>query len=104
MAVVGNRESKALVKTVTKSLKASHTIPCESIAMPDMLPGIGWSDHWSFWQVGYPAVMLTDTALNRNPNYHRAGDTPDRLNYGKMTAATRGILAVTQKLVKQASP
>lgn len=100
VAVVGNRESKKLVKQVTKSIKTSRTIPCESIAMPDVLPGIGWSDHWSFWQEGYPAVMLTDTALNRNPHYHRAGDIPATLNYEKMAVATRGILAATQDLTK----
>ena len=99
VAVVGNRESKALVKRVRHGILAEKTIPCESIAMPDVLPGIGWSDHWSFWQEGYPAVMLTDTALNRNANYHRAGDTASTLNYPKMMATTRAILAVAQDLV-----
>ena len=101
VAVVGNRESKALVKQVKRSIKRSQAIACESIAMPDMLPGIGWSDHWSFWQEGYSAVMLTDTALNRNPHYHRASDVPTTLNYEKMAAAAYGIVAVVQDLVKQ---
>lgn len=99
VAVVGNPPSKALVKMVTYALKTSQTIPCESIAMPDSIQGIGWSDHWSFWQEGYPAVMLTDTALNRNPNYHKRSDLPATLNFAKMTAATRGIFAVAHDLV-----
>ena len=101
VAVVGNWESKALVKQVKRSIKNSRAIPCESIAMPDLLPGIGWSDHWSFWQEGYPAVMLTDTALNRNPNYHRVGDLPDTLNYEKMAATVRGVVAATLDLVNR---
>jgi hypothetical protein len=39
-----------------------------------------WSDHWSFWQCGYPAIMMTDTALFRYPYYDHSGDTPDKLD------------------------
>jgi hypothetical protein len=42
---------------------------------------VGWSDHWSFWQEGYPAIMVTDTAPFRYPHYHTAADTPDRIDY-----------------------
>ena len=46
-----------------------------------MVPGVAWSDHWSFWQHGYPAVMVTDTAPFRYEHYHSSSDTPDKLNY-----------------------
>jgi hypothetical protein len=51
----------------------------------------GLSDHWSYWQCGYPAVMATDTALYRNPNYHEPTDTPDTLDYPRLAAVTRRL-------------
>ena len=55
----------------------------------------GASDHWSYWQHGYPAVMATDTALYRNPHYHRPSDRPETLDYPRLAAvATRLAAAV----------
>ena len=51
-----------------------------SVAFPPDIPGVAWSDHWSFWQVGYPALMVTDTAPFRYPHYHLASDTPDKVD------------------------
>lgn len=99
LAVVGNRESRALVKRVAKTFRASKALPCVSASLPGALQGVGWSDHWAFWQAGYPAVMLTDTAPFRNPHYHRAGDTPDTLDYPRLAAAVRALGAVTDDLV-----
>ena len=44
------------------------------------------SDHWPFLQNGVPAVWF-HTGLH--PDYHRAGDTPDRIEYEKMTRIVR---------------
>lgn len=98
LAVVGNRPSQPLVARVTKLLRTTRTIPVEAAALPDVLPGIGWSDHWAFWQEGYPAVMLTDTAPFRNPHYHRATDTPETLDYARLAAATQGLERVVGEL------
>ena len=100
IAVVGNRESKALVKRVSKTMRATKALPVESASLPGSLQGVGWSDHWSFWQEGYPAVMITDTAPFRNPNYHRETDTAETLDYGRLAAAVRGLEAVVADLVK----
>jgi hypothetical protein len=59
-----------------------------------------WSDQWSFWQVGYPGVMVTDTAPFRNPHYHRMGDTPDTLDYERLARVTEGLVAVVKKLAE----
>ena len=99
IAVVGNRDSRALVKQVAERFAAIGSLPCESAALPGSLPGIGWSDHWSFWQEGFPAVMITDTAVYRNPNYHRAGDTPDTLDYPRLRKVAEGLQAVVHDLV-----
>ena len=100
LAIVGNRESRALVKLVTKTIRETKAIPCESAALPGSWTGVGWSDHWSFWQEGYPAVMATDTATFRNPNYHRPTDTPVTLDFPRMAAAVRGLRAVVAELAQ----
>ena len=60
-------------------------------ALPGFLPGVGWSDHWAFWQHGYRAVMVTDTAPFRYPHYHTEADTPDRLDYDRLTRVVWGL-------------
>ncbi len=99
LAVVGNRDSRDLVKRVAKQFRASEALPTESASLPGGLPGVGWSDHWSFWQAGYPAVMVTDTAPFRNPNYHRPGDTPDTLGYRRLADAVRALRAAADDLL-----
>jgi hypothetical protein len=54
------------------------------------VPGVGWSDHWSFWQHGYPALMVTDTAPFRYPHYHSARDAPDKLDYDRLARVVEG--------------
>ena len=58
------------------------------------LGGIDFSDHWSFWKEGYPAAMITDTAFYRNPNYHKASDTYDTLDYTSMAEVVKGLKGV----------
>lgn len=59
---------------------------------------VGFSDHWSYWQVGYPAVMITDTSFLRNPHYHEPTDTPDTLDYARMAMVTDGLRSVVESL------
>lgn len=49
-----------------------------------LFPDIGRSDNLGYWRNGYPAVMLTDTAEYRNPNYHGTSDRADTLDYARM--------------------
>jgi Peptidase family M28 len=60
--------------------------------------GVGWSDHWSFWQEGYPAIMVTDTAPFRYPHYHTAADTPDRIDYLRCGRVVHGLHEVVAEL------
>ena len=64
---------------------------------PDDWPGIGWSDQWSFWQEGYPGVMVTDTAPFRYPYYHTPNDTIDKVNFNRAARVVQGL----RKLVEQ---
>lgn len=91
LAFVGNTDSRALVHSSLSRFRAHAEVPSEGAAMPGLVQGIGWSDHWSFWQTGVPALMLTDTAPFRNPHYHTAGDTPDTLDYATMSRITSAL-------------
>ncbi|MBK7580434.1 MAG: M28 family peptidase [Myxococcales bacterium] len=88
---VGNPGSKELVRQAVGVFRDKARFPSQGAAVPGALPGVGWSDHWAFWQEGYPAIMVTDTAPFRNPNYHRAGDTPDRMDFERMTRVVLGV-------------
>jgi hypothetical protein len=78
-----------------------HTrFPSEGAALPAAIPGVGWSDHWAFWQEGYPALMVTDTAPFRYPHYHTAEDTPDKVDYARLARVVAGLERVIQHLIE----
>ena len=81
LAFVSNGASRSFVKEVRQSFERYTDFPTQSIAAMDAIPGIGWSDHWSFYELGFPSVMVTDTAPNRYQHYHTQDDTEDKLNY-----------------------
>lgn len=94
IAFVGDLGSKALMQKCLAKFQAAQTMPAEGIAAPASIDGITWSDHWAFWKCGYPALMVTDTAIYRNPNYHMSTDTAESLNYEKMAAVVEGVRQV----------
>ncbi len=91
IGVVGNVASRSLVHRVVRDFREFAAFPSAGSAAPMQIPGISWSDQWSFWKEGYAAVMITDTAPFRNPNYHELSDRPDSLNYGHMARVVQGI-------------
>jgi hypothetical protein len=101
VAVVGNRDSAALVKDVATLLVERSPLPIETGSLPAFLPGVGWSDHWAFWEIGVPAVMLTDTAPFRNPNYHRHSDRVETLDYDSLAALGAALPGVVTKLASR---
>jgi hypothetical protein len=99
IAFVGNPASRALVHRVVGAFRRHARFPSEGAALPASVPGVGWSDQWSYWQQGYPAVMVTDTAPFRYPYYHSARDTADRLDYARMARVTLGLRDVVAELL-----
>jgi Zn-dependent M28 family amino/carboxypeptidase len=91
IAVVGKLFQRKIVKKVREAMQNATTLPVESINAPRLLPGVALSDHFNYWWAGYPAVMITDTAFYRNPNYHTAFDTADTLDYGRMAQVVEGV-------------
>jgi hypothetical protein len=100
---VGNLSSRSLVRNALAEFRRTTQFPSEGVAAPGGLTGVGWSDQWSFWQEGYPAIMITDTAPFRNPNYHQLSDTPGTLNYDQMARVTLGMKKVVEYLAKAGS-
>ncbi len=91
---VGNLSSWRLVRRAIGAFRASTAFPSEGVAAPSGIEGVHWSDHWSFWQAGYPAIMVTDTAPFRYPHYHSATDTPEKLDYTGLARVTGGLAEV----------
>ncbi len=100
IAFVGNYGSRRLVREVVGSFRRRAKFPSQGGALPGAVPGIGWSDHWSFWQAGYPALMVTDTAPFRYPHYHKPTDTPDKLDYERMARVVDGLRGVVEELAE----
>jgi Zn-dependent M28 family amino/carboxypeptidase len=89
--IVVDRIWSNLGARVKKSLSSVIELPVYSINAPRLIPGIDFSDHVNFWNLGYPAVMVTDTSFYRNAAYHSARDTAERLNYPNMAQVIFGI-------------
>jgi len=100
LAFVGNRENSRLTRRVHRLFEGASELPSESLSAPEWVQGIGFSDQWSFWQVGYPGVMVTDTAFMRNGHYHEPTDTTDTIDFTRLTAATDGLIDVAVELAK----
>jgi Zn-dependent M28 family amino/carboxypeptidase len=96
---VGNVDSADLVKRCVARFRKDVKFPCEGAALPGWIEGIGWSDHWSFWQCGYPGVMVTDTAPFRYRHYHTMQDTPDKIDYERTARVVEGIEVVLRDLL-----
>jgi hypothetical protein len=98
IAVVGNGPSWRLTREVKARMDGATELPVRSINAPALVPGVDFSDHFNFWRQGWKAVMITDTAFYRNPNYHQLTDTPDTLDYGRMARVVTGVYAAATTL------
>ena len=100
IAFVALPGGRAFLHDVVGAFRRHTQFPTIGGTAPDNIPGIGWSDHWSFWMLGYPAIMVTDTAPFRYRHYHRPTDTPDKVAYDKLARITLGIEATARDLLR----
>ncbi|HEY6077517.1 MAG TPA: M28 family peptidase [Polyangiaceae bacterium] len=98
---VANLGSRGLLRDVMGRFRQHATIPSEGAALPEALPGVGWSDHWAFWREGYEAIMVTDTALFRDPTYHRHSDIAPNLDYERLARVAVGLERVVLELASE---
>jgi len=101
IAFVSNLASRRLLHRAIAAFREQTRFPSEGAAAPEIIPGISWSDHWSFWKEGYPAIMVTDTAFYRYGYYHTARDLPENLAYDRMARAVAGLAHVVDALAKE---
>ena len=99
---VSNLSSRKLLHAVIASFRKNCKFPSQGGAIPEIIPGVNWSDHWSFWRCGYPAVMVTDTALFRYPYYHLPEDTPDKIDYDSLARVVSGLQTVIGEIANGA--
>ena len=99
IANLGNNNSTKLLRTFqeasTKYVPDLLTISGQVAGNGACFPDTRRSDHSPFWDRGYPALMITDTANFRNFNYHQPSDTPDTLNLTFAREVTQATLATT---------
>lgn len=100
LAAVGNFRSIQLGWSFRRGFKRASRFPLFSIALPETISDIRLSDNSSFWDQGYPALMVTDTSYLRNPHYHTSSDTPETLDYPRMASATKGVAGGVARLAQ----
>lgn len=103
IGVVGNEPSRQWAGVVSAALTGVPGLPVQSLVVPgrgEELPPVRLSDHSSFWDAGYPALMVTDTSFFRNPHYHQRSDTPATLDYPFLAKVTAGGIEAVRRLLR----
>lgn len=101
IAFVSNVSSVLFLRNCIAEFRKNSALPSEGAAVPYFVPGSDWSDHWAFAQLGYNAVMITNTALNRTPFYHTPGDTYEQIDYDRMSMLVDGVAGMLKKLANE---
>lgn len=94
ISVAGDVKSRALLREFSTNWRASSRFPLQAATLPGPFSGLALSDQLSFWDAGYPALILTDTAFYRNPHYHESTDAAATLDYEAMARVTEALVAV----------
>jgi len=96
---VANPRSRNLLHRVIGSFRRHAAFPSEGAVGLESIAGVSWSDQWAYWNFGWPAVMVTDTAPFRYPHYHTLRDTPDKLDYDGLARVVLGLEGVVRDLL-----
>jgi Peptidase family M28 len=94
IGIIANWRSWRFGRAVRRGFRKNTDLPVESLFLPfngRLLPETRLSDHASFWDAGLPALMVTDTAFFRNPNYHLPSDTIDTLDFTFMAELVKSL-------------
>ena len=84
ITLVRKNTAGKFVKQFIKKYKKTKQITSKKFAAPRSLPGIDFSDHLNYWNIGIDALMITDTSFYRNKNYHKETDTMETLDFARM--------------------
>ena len=100
IGLVSDVRSRPMLLDVEKRLRKQCEVDVQIGSLPSELQGVGWSDHWSFWQEGYMGLMVTDTALFRYPHYHQPTDTVDKIEFVRFSQVVDGLAKMIEDLAK----
>ena len=100
IGVVGRLGDGLLARKMKSAMRNATPLPVYSINAPQFVAGVDFSDQLNYWDAGYRAVMITDTAFYRNRNYHTAEDTADKLDYKRMAMVVEGVYAAVMDLAR----
>jgi Zn-dependent M28 family amino/carboxypeptidase len=95
IGLVGNTGSSTFTKSLFRAFKKNTELPVAKLTVPLRgwpVPAVRLSDHASFWDRGFKAVMITDSSFYRNPHYHLPSDTMDTLDYRFMAELVESLL------------
>jgi Zn-dependent M28 family amino/carboxypeptidase len=95
IGVIGNWNSASLLRRFARQMRQVRGLPVKTLSVPGnggLIPAVRLSDHSSFWDAGYPALMVTDTSFFRNPHYHGSTDTLETLNFDFMAKVCEGVI------------
>jgi Zn-dependent M28 family amino/carboxypeptidase len=95
IGIVSNFKSRGFAKDLVAQFQKNEDLPVVKLTVPFngyIMPAVRLSDHASFWDKGYKAVMVTDSAFFRNPYYHTAGDTMDKLDFKFMAEVVESLV------------
>lgn len=98
IAVVGDFRSRKFVKYIKEVFKRHSALKVETLVGVSLITGVNFSDHASFWEEGYKAAMITDTAFYRYPYYHTYEDTYEKLDYERMSGLIKGLYCLIEDL------
>jgi Zn-dependent M28 family amino/carboxypeptidase len=93
VGAVGDWRSRALVAGFAAAWRRESRFPLTTAILPGAFSSLAMSDQLNFWDEGYAALMLSDTAFYRNPNYHQENDAPETLDYERMAEVARALAA-----------
>lgn len=95
IGIVGNLSSTGFTNSLYKAFRKNQDLPVIKLTVPLggwAMPSVRLSDHASFWDQGYKAVMITDSAFYRNPHYHQPSDTMDKLDFQFMAELVESLV------------
>lgn len=90
--------SGLFARRFARKYRSAHTIRAKKFTAPGNAPGISYSDHANYWKFGYSAVLVTDTSIFRNSNYHLKTDTMETLDINSMAKVIDGLFVALRRI------
>jgi hypothetical protein len=97
IGAVSDIESRGLLAQFGGAWRRASRFPLIASILPGPFSSLALSDQLNFWELGFPALMISDTAFYRNANYHESTDLPDTLDYERMAEVTNALAAVLEE-------